>query len=104
LAFGFNGLIFVGNAAFNNLGHPFYSTWINWGRHTLGTIPFVILGGAWFGAKGVLIGQAFGGVIFALLTLMLVRRVMARSATEGAEPRPVFTRRARLMSLFHHRR
>ncbi|MEX0302429.1 MAG: MATE family efflux transporter, partial [Leisingera sp.] len=32
----FNGVIFVENASFNNLGHPVYSTWINWGRHTLG--------------------------------------------------------------------
>jgi Na+-driven multidrug efflux pump len=37
LAFFFNGVIFVANAAFNNMGHPFRSTWINWGRHTLGT-------------------------------------------------------------------
>ncbi len=49
----FNGTIFVSNAAFNNLGHPFYSTWINWGRHTLGTIPFVMVGAMWFGATGV---------------------------------------------------
>ncbi|MCY4179793.1 MAG: MATE family efflux transporter, partial [Litoreibacter sp.] len=44
LVFFFNGAIFVCNAAFNNLGHPFYSTWINWGRHTVGTIPLVALG------------------------------------------------------------
>ncbi len=30
LTFFFNGLIFVGNASFNNLGRPIYSTWINW--------------------------------------------------------------------------
>ena len=60
LAFFFNGALFVSNAAFNNLGHPFYSTWINWGRHTLGTVPFVMVGAAWYGASGVLIGQALG--------------------------------------------
>jgi hypothetical protein len=40
----FVDMIFIsmlGNAAFNNLGHPNYSTWINWGRHTIGTIPFL---------------------------------------------------------------
>ncbi|MEL7257386.1 MAG: MATE family efflux transporter, partial [Pseudomonadota bacterium] len=57
--------IFVANASFNNLGHPGYSTWVNWGRQTLGTLPLVLLGGALFGAPGVLIGQAVGGVIFA---------------------------------------
>lgn len=100
----FNGVIFVANAAFNNLGHPFYSTLTNWGRHTLGTIPPVMLGAWAFGAPGVLIGQALGGVIFAALAFVMARRVIAE--TEGARPAPrePFARQARLMGLFHHRR
>ena len=35
----FNGVIFVANAVCNNLGRPFWSTVVNWGRHTVGTIP-----------------------------------------------------------------
>ncbi len=35
------GALFVANAAFNNLGFPLLSTLFNWGRATLGTIPFV---------------------------------------------------------------
>lgn len=102
LVFFFNGSLFVANAAFNNLGHPFYSTWINWARHTLGTIPFVVLGAYWFGALGVLLGQAVGGVIFGLLALWLARRVMDKSDISlAAAP---FTRQARLMQLFHARR
>jgi len=102
LMFFFNGVIFVANAAFNNLGHPFYSTIVNWGRHTLGTIPFVIVGAAWFGAPGVLIGQYLGGAVFALVAVMLARRVIAKQEGETAvEP---FARQARLFSLFHHRR
>ncbi|MEM9213197.1 MAG: MATE family efflux transporter [Cyanobacteria bacterium P01_F01_bin.150] len=104
LAFFFNGAIFVANAAFNNLGHPFYSTWINWGRHTLGTIPLVLIFGAWLGAPGVLIGQALGGVIFALIAIWLALRVMRTSeagAVESAEP---FARQSRLMSLLHLRK
>jgi putative MATE family efflux protein len=31
LAFYFNAIIFIGNAAFNNLEYPYYSTWVNWG-------------------------------------------------------------------------
>ena len=103
LAFFFNGVIFVGNAAFNNLGHPFYSTWINWGRHTLGTIPFVILGGMWFGAPGILFGQALGGVIFAGLTLILVRQVLSKEASGEVHHEP-FARQARLFQILHHRR
>jgi len=102
LAWFFNGMVFVSNASFNNLGHPFYSTWINWGRHTLGTIPFVILFAAWFGASGVLIGQAVGGVLFGLLSGWLALRVIARKA-DPAEPVP-FQRQARLMQLFFNRR
>lgn len=103
LAFFFNGVIFVTNAAFNNLGHPFYSTWINWGRQTLGTVPLVMIGAAWFGAPGVLIGQAVGGVIFACIAVILAFRVMAVAEPEKTVAKP-FARQARLHQLFHHRR
>ena len=102
LMFFFNGVIFVANAAFNNLGHPFYSTIVNWGRHTLGTIPFVLVGAAWFGAPGVLIGQYLGGAVFAVVAIVLARRVMAKEAAQ-TNPEP-FARQARLFSLLHHRR
>lgn len=72
----FNGMIFVSNAACNNMGHPFYSTLVNWGRHTAGTIPFVIVFSAWFGAGGVLIGQAVGGVVFGAIALIVALRIM----------------------------
>ncbi len=100
----FNGALFVTNAAFNNLGHPFYSTVTNWGRHTLGTIPPVMLGAALFGAPGVLIGQAFGGIVFALFALVLVRKVLSETAGQAPEPREPFARQARLHQLFHDRR
>ena len=102
LLFFFNGVIFVSNAAFNNLGHPFYSTWVNWGRHTVGTIPLVMVGAALYGAAGVLIGQALGGVIFGVLAWVLARRVMAGPvAPATGEP---FRRQARLLRLYHNRR
>lgn len=102
LAWFFNGMIFVSNAGFNNLGHPYYSTWTNWGRHTLGTVPFVMLFATWFGAAGVLIGQAVGGVLFGLMSGALAMRVIARQDPPAA-PRP-FQRQARLMQLFSFRR
>lgn len=98
----FNGVIFVSNAAFNNLGHPFYSTWMNWGRHTLGTLPFVMAGAALWGARGVLIGQAAGGVVFGLLALWLSWRVVNRPLVAAA-PAP-FSRRGRLLEMFLGRR
>lgn len=104
LMFFFNGVIFVSNAAFNNLRHPFYSTWINWGRNTLGTIPFVYYGALWYGAPGVLIGQSVGGVIFALIAWLLARRVIEKSVVEKVEAAPAYQRQARLLALFGHRR
>ena len=87
----FNGVIFVSNAACNNMGHPFYSTLVNWGRHTLGTIPFVMVFSAWFGAGGVLIGQAVGGIVFAAIAAVVAVRIMrtggGSSAPEGIDKR-----------------
>jgi putative MATE family efflux protein len=103
LMFFFNGVIFVANAAFNNLGHPFYSTIVNWGRHTFGTIPFVIVGAAWYGAPGVLIGQYVGGAVFAVVAFVLARRVVSKQLKDPQSSDP-FARQARLFSLFHHRR
>jgi putative MATE family efflux protein len=102
LLYFFNGAIFVGNAAFNNLGHPFYSTWINWGRHTLGTIPPVMLGAALGGASGVLIGQAVGGVVFGLFAWGLAERVVgAGGAPDDRDP---YLRQTRLFWVLNHRR
>ena len=98
----FNGVIFVSNAAFNNLGRPFTSTLVNWGRHTIGTILPVWIFAAWLGAPGVLIGQALGGVVFAAISVALVSRLLGQT-----EPRPApdpYQRQARLVQLFQHRR
>lgn len=97
----FNGAIFVANASFNNLGHPIYSTAINWGRNTLGTLPFVYAGAAWWGAPGVLIGQALGGILFAVLAMFIALRL-----TNRLDPQRVcdpLTPQRRLLSLFGHR-
>ncbi|MGC3938477.1 MATE family efflux transporter [Roseobacter sp. EG26] len=104
LLFFFNGVLFVANAAFNNLGHPFYSTFLNWGRNTVGMLPLVLLGAGIFGAQGVLIGQALTGVIFGLLAWALARRVIVAPAGAAAAPVSEFGRQGRLMSLLHLRR
>lgn len=85
----FNGLIFVSNAVCNNLGRPFWSTVVNWGRHTLGTIPLALWLGGMFGAQGVLVGQALGGVVFGLLAAWLALRAIANPAVAQRVPAPV---------------
>jgi putative MATE family efflux protein len=67
ITFIFNGMLFVSNAAFNNLGSPRLASALNVGKATIGTVPFVILGSQYWGAGGVLIGQAAGSILFGLL-------------------------------------
>jgi hypothetical protein len=56
----FNGLLFVANAAFNNLGFPLLSTAFNWGRATLGTMPFAAIGATWYGLRNRAAARARG--------------------------------------------
>ncbi|GGX07830.1 MATE family efflux transporter [Undibacterium macrobrachii] len=77
-SFLFNGSLFVANAAFNNLGYPLYSTMLNWGRSTLGVIPFVWFGGLWFGARGVIAGYGLGVVLFGIASVYLCFRVLGK--------------------------
>ena len=73
----FTGFLFVANAAFNNLDHAFLSTIFNWGRATLGVIPFVFLAKEW-GPQGVVIGWALGGAIFGILSIIACYKVLQR--------------------------
>jgi Na+-driven multidrug efflux pump len=65
----FLACLFVANTAFNNLGYPLFSMAFNWGRATLGTIPFVTLGVRWGGVRGGLIGIALGAAVFGLIAV-----------------------------------
>jgi len=103
LLFFFNGVLFISNAAFNNLGHPFYSTGMNWGRNTVAMIPLVWLGAALFGAPGVLIGQALAGVVFGAIAWVLARRVIATGGASG-RTHDRFAREGRLLSLLNLRK
>lgn len=76
ISFLFTGTLFVANAAFNNLGKPGYSTLLNWGRATLGTVPFIWVASAYMGPYGVLVGQAAGGVLFSAIAIWLSFRTI----------------------------
>jgi len=101
----FTGVIFVANAAYNNLGHPFYSTWVNWGRNTLGIIPFVYFGAQYWGAEGVLIGQMMGGVFVAVVSFILAERLMSKSASNRHEnpAEPAVFKQQSSFKIQHHR-
>jgi putative MATE family efflux protein len=76
----FLGAIFVANAAFNNLGFPVVSTLFNWGRATLGTLPFVTIGAARFGPEGGYLGLIAGSALFGILAVIAAYMVTGRLA------------------------
>lgn len=79
----FNGLLFLSNASFNNLGFPLLSTAFNWGRATIGTMPLAWAGAYYGDAKGVMLGAGIGSVLFgcgALLTAFWTIRKLKVSA------------------------
>ncbi len=65
IMFLFNGATFVTNALFNNLGVARYATLFNFGKATLGTIPFAYFGAQWAGPWGIFAGVTLGAAIFA---------------------------------------
>ncbi len=81
----FNGTVMVSNAVFANIGHPNYPVWVQWGRSTLGVIPFVEVGSRYWGAPGVFIGATAGGAVFAGFASLLAMKTIARAATEKTE-------------------
>jgi len=84
ISYVFTGGLFVANAAFNNLGYPLLSTLFNWGKATLGTIPFVWAGARLGGAEGALAGFAIGAVPFGIAALIVCRQIIDRlSARSG---------------------
>jgi len=93
-AFVFNGALFVSNASFNNLHHPHWATGFNFGRALFGTIPAVYFGARWYGARGVMAGEAFGALLFGLLAAVaafaLIRRLEERHRPLP-QPGPVAT-------------
>lgn len=79
----FDGAMFASNAMFNNLGRPRMSTAFNWGKATLGTIPFVTAGSLWFGAEGVFIGITAGSILFSLISVATCYRIVHRMETQS---------------------
>ncbi|MEL6244905.1 MAG: MATE family efflux transporter [Pseudomonadota bacterium] len=82
----FNGSLFISNAAFNNLKRPIWSTYLNWGKNTIGVAPFVVWGAQLGGAPGVLIGQAIGGIAFGVLGIWLAYRLVDDYENGRADP------------------
>jgi putative MATE family efflux protein len=83
ISFVFNGMLFVANAAFNTMGYAFYSSILNWGRATIGVLPFAWFGGRFFGVTGVLAGYGAGAVVFGLVAIWLCYRVLNKLSLQA---------------------
>jgi putative MATE family efflux protein len=84
--FVFFGTLFVCNSACSTLGRPHYATALNWGRATIGTIPFATVGAHW-GPKGVLLGFMMGGIAFGIAAVIVVRRLIAELERDLVAPK-----------------
>ncbi|MEM1275619.1 MAG: MATE family efflux transporter [Pseudomonadota bacterium] len=91
----FTGALFVSNSAFNNLGHPTWSTMFNWSRDAI-TIPALafLIGGS-LGATGAVTIQALSGALVGTLAILWTRRFLRhmraedRAKADAAIPGPV---------------
>jgi putative MATE family efflux protein len=79
----FRGFLFVSNASFNNLGKAKYSAVMNFGKATLGTIPFVYYGAQYYGAFGIMLFEAIGAVFFGLIASALAFKVVNSFETQA---------------------
>ncbi len=72
----FRGFLFVANASFNNLGKAKYSTAMNFGKATVGTVPFVYYGAKYYGAFGIMLFESIGAILFGIIGSFVVFRVV----------------------------
>lgn len=84
VSWAFTGAQFVASAAFNNLGHPNISTFLNWAKATVGTIPFAVYGAHIAGPEGVMVGVALGAIIFGVASVAWAYRIVAKVAQQKA--------------------
>jgi Na+-driven multidrug efflux pump len=75
--FVFVGALFVSNAAFNNLGKPGRSAFVNWIKDGVLSWPLAMWLSASFGAAGVIYGQAAAGVVMGALAALWGWRYVA---------------------------
>jgi len=86
LIFLFNGTTFVTNALFNNLRAATYATQFNFGKATVGTMPFAYVGGLWGGPLGVFWGVLIGAALVAAMGVWVCERHILRLQNQDLEP------------------
>lgn len=77
-AFAFTGMMFVANAAFNNLGRPLYSTMLNWFREGVVSLPLAFWFAQFYGARGVIYSQATVAIFIGVLATLWGLRFVSK--------------------------
>jgi Na+-driven multidrug efflux pump len=72
------GLDFVALSMFLTMGRPWWVAAFAWLRGTLGTVPFVYLGGRYYSSNGALLGMWLGNALVATLAI-ITATVMAKA-------------------------
>lgn len=92
-----DGVLFSTNSVFNSLGFPLYSTVFNYAKFFLGVIPAVYGLAYFYGATGVIIGQAIGSSLVTVIAVVTCRNLIEsthRNDDNGNPPpkRKIFSR------------
>lgn len=92
-----DGVLFSTNSVFNSLGFPLYSTVFNYAKFFLGVIPAVYGLAYFYGATGVIIGQAIGSSLVTVIAVITCRNLIEnthRNDDNGNPPpkRKIFSR------------
>ncbi|PIE42454.1 MAG: MATE family efflux transporter [Gammaproteobacteria bacterium] len=85
-----DGILFSTNSVFNSLGYPLYSTFFNYAKFFLGVIPSVYLLSHFYGARGVIIGQAVGPVLVTIAAVITCHRIIKRIGSGKSARRRFF--------------
>lgn len=87
-AYIFTGALFVSNAAFNNLGRPFWSTFFNWSRDAAAIPLMAFLFAGSLGVSAAVDIQAMAGLIVGTVAAIVGWRTVRVIAVTDAPPVP----------------
>ena len=81
-------MIFSINAAYNNLGRPFYSTASNLAGLMFGALPLISLGAWLLGPRGIILGHMAEAILTAPVCWLVVQRLITRLEASHTSPLP----------------
>ncbi|MDA7746502.1 MATE family efflux transporter [Psychromonas sp.] len=78
ISFIFVAVNLVAMSFLNNIGRPKMASMLNVGKLLLGTIPLVSVCAYYYGAPGILVGQALSSIIFAIISMAICYQTLAK--------------------------